>query len=134
MPPLADGQTRRTARLHTFYNWRRPGTLVTRLFMELGDASICVGCWSASETGRSRAPETAASMPDNQLMTTTRLEHSGRTTGLVDPAVRPSCSIAGAQSVPSAWRRNATAWAIAARAALVWLSELSSMKSCTVPS
>jgi hypothetical protein len=33
------------------------------------------------------------------------------------------------QSVPNASHRNLVAWAIAARVAWVWLSELSSMKS-----
>ena len=40
----------------------------------------------------------------------------------------------GSYSVPRAARRNAVAWSIAARAARVWLSEFSSMKSWTVPS
>jgi len=35
--PLPDGRTRLITRLHTVYNWRRPGTLVIFLLMELGD-------------------------------------------------------------------------------------------------
>jgi len=38
--PLTDGRTRLISRLHTFYDWRRPGTLVTVLLMEFGDYSM----------------------------------------------------------------------------------------------
>jgi hypothetical protein len=38
--PLTDGRTRLISRLHTFYDWRRPGTLITVLLMEFGDYSM----------------------------------------------------------------------------------------------
>jgi hypothetical protein len=38
--PLDDGRTRLISRLHTFYDWRRPGTLVTVLLMEFADYSM----------------------------------------------------------------------------------------------
>jgi hypothetical protein len=38
--PLTDGRTRLISRLHTFYDWRRPGTLVTVLLMEFGDYAM----------------------------------------------------------------------------------------------
>jgi hypothetical protein len=38
--PLTDGRTRLISRLNTFYDWRRPGTLITVLLMEFGDYSM----------------------------------------------------------------------------------------------
>jgi hypothetical protein len=38
--PLTDGRTRLISRLNTFYDWRRPGTLVTVLLMEFGDYAM----------------------------------------------------------------------------------------------
>jgi hypothetical protein len=35
--PLPDGRTRLITRLHTVYDWRRPGTALTVLLMEFGD-------------------------------------------------------------------------------------------------
>ena len=46
----------------------------------------------------------------------------------------PSFLLGRGQAVPRAARRNAVAWATDARVARVSVSELSSMKSCTVPS
>jgi hypothetical protein len=37
---LANGQTRLISRMHTFYDWRRPLTLVTMLLMEFGDYAM----------------------------------------------------------------------------------------------
>jgi hypothetical protein len=38
--PLPDGRTRLISRLNTFYDWRRPGMLVTVLLMEFGDYAM----------------------------------------------------------------------------------------------
>ncbi|HEX5206127.1 MAG TPA: SRPBCC family protein [Actinoplanes sp.] len=38
--PLAGGRTRLISRLNAFYDWRRPGVLVTVLLMEFGDYAM----------------------------------------------------------------------------------------------
>jgi hypothetical protein len=38
--PLAGEQTRLISRLYTFYDWRRPGALLTMLLMEFGDYAM----------------------------------------------------------------------------------------------
>jgi hypothetical protein len=40
LDPLPDGRTRLISRLHTFYDWRRLGTLVTVVLMEFGDYAM----------------------------------------------------------------------------------------------
>jgi len=40
LTPLTDERTRLIARLNTYYDWRRPGTLVTVLLMEFGDYAM----------------------------------------------------------------------------------------------